>query len=205
MNIDKDQILQLLRSQARTTRPARPAASCPARSTPATPSTPGSSPNTASTPAPSPASSAAWANSSDRTREQKDARCCDPAGTAATVMNCPPRCGAPARKRRIHRHGARQRSADPWRGRSGRQGRLHGSEGEIRETWRSLDRQARSRRLTRPLCRVGRAGNRQGSRLRPTSTAGRRVVPPDGPWPVGTGGWPWVMRWTSRSAANAAS
>ena len=72
MNIDKDQILQLLRSQGKDDQPARPAASSPTRSTPATPSTLGCSRSTASIPAASPTSSAAWAISSDRTKRGAD-------------------------------------------------------------------------------------------------------------------------------------
>lgn len=33
-------------------------------------------------------------------REQREELCCDPAGTAASAVNCRPRCGGPARQRK---------------------------------------------------------------------------------------------------------
>jgi hypothetical protein len=76
------------------------------------------------------------------------ARCRNPAGTAATVT-CRPRSAlVPGSAGSVH-HGTRRRGAGLQRGRPGLPGRVHGAEAGIRETRRSVDRQASARRLTR--------------------------------------------------------
>ena len=66
MNIDKDQILQLLRSQGKDDQASQASSELPDRVDTGNAQHPGCSPSTALIPATSATSSAVWASSSDR-------------------------------------------------------------------------------------------------------------------------------------------